>query len=539
MASGSKIGALMVSLGLDSANFQTGLKKSQSTLATFGKSMAAGALTAVAGFVSITAAVNGARTALEHFGRVNDAALASGLDSEAFQALAYQASLAGVNFEQLTGALGTFNKNAGLAAEGKGKMYSALKALNPELLANIQSARTQEERVRLAADAIDRAASSSEKAALSTALFGDAGLKMAAIFDGGAASIDRAAAKARDLGIIMDRELIARADEMGDQFDAATQVVDLQFKQALIELAPFLVSVAKLAGDVASSITGVIDSMNALDDRSRRTLEQQRAALIAQQKRGPAPGYRGGAPGAAGDSTQAQIDAIDKELRERAVNELRTKLSALPRRTTNTETTDDLAAVPPAIRDVTATLQPLSLGLDDVSSSALKASNTIADDLGSAFADIFGTVIRGGDALDAVSSKLADFGSQFLDMGMKGLFNALLGGIGGGFGGGFSLGNFNIGGMSSYEGGGYTGMGSRSGGVDGRGGFPALLHPNETVIDHTKGGGGDYITVSVVNEVRNGNLVPVMTQVAGQVAGRAVQQQAPSVVAKARRDKVS
>lgn len=41
----------------------------------------------------------------------------------------------------------------------------------------------------------------------------------------------------------------------------------------------------------------------------------------------------------------------------------------------------------------------------------------------------------------------------------------------------------------SLDGGGYTGMGARAGGVDGKGGFPAILHPNETVIDHTKGQG--------------------------------------------------
>src|SRR3970282_864554 len=33
----------------------------------------------------------------------------------------------------------------------------------------------------------------------------------------------------------------------------------------------------------------------------------------------------------------------------------------------------------------------------------------------------------------------------------------------------------------SYAGGGFTGYGSRSGDIDGRGGFPAILHPNETV----------------------------------------------------------
>ena len=38
----------------------------------------------------------------------------------------------------------------------------------------------------------------------------------------------------------------------------------------------------------------------------------------------------------------------------------------------------------------------------------------------------------------------------------------------------------------SFAGGGYTGMGARSGGVDGKGGFPAILHPNETVVDHNQ-----------------------------------------------------
>lgn len=50
----------------------------------------------------------------------------------------------------------------------------------------------------------------------------------------------------------------------------------------------------------------------------------------------------------------------------------------------------------------------------------------------------------------------------------------------------------------SFDGGGFTGFGPRSGGVDGKGGFPAILHPNESVIDHTKGqrmGGGNTTVV--------------------------------------------
>jgi len=58
----------------------------------------------------------------------------------------------------------------------------------------------------------------------------------------------------------------------------------------------------------------------------------------------------------------------------------------------------------------------------------------------------------------------------------------------------------------SFDGGGFTGAGSRTGGVDGKGGFPAILHPNETVIDHTKSNRGAGSSVGdsiVVNQTIN------------------------------------
>jgi TP901 family phage tail tape measure protein/lambda family phage tail tape measure protein len=53
----------------------------------------------------------------------------------------------------------------------------------------------------------------------------------------------------------------------------------------------------------------------------------------------------------------------------------------------------------------------------------------------------------------------------------------------------------------SFAGGGYTGNAPRSGGLDGQGGFLAMLHPRETVVDHHKGQGAaagpTYVTVNV------------------------------------------
>jgi len=66
----------------------------------------------------------------------------------------------------------------------------------------------------------------------------------------------------------------------------------------------------------------------------------------------------------------------------------------------------------------------------------------------------------------------------------------------------------------SFAGGGYTGDGSRSGGVDGIGGFPAILHPNETVVDH-ENGGGVGATVNVYNY--GNDDVSVQEDEAGQI----------------------
>ena len=71
--------------------------------------------------------------------------------------------------------------------------------------------------------------------------------------------------------------------------------------------------------------------------------------------------------------------------------------------------------------------------------------------------------------------------------------------------------------MPSFAGGGYTGSGSRAGGLDGQGGFLAMLHPNETVVDHARGrsGGGGTSVVVNVNVERGSEQVSTNAGAAG------------------------
>lgn len=80
-----------------------------------------------------------------------------------------------------------------------------------------------------------------------------------------------------------------------------------------------------------------------------------------------------------------------------------------------------------------------------------------------------------------------------------------------------------------FEGGGFTGRGSRSGGVDGRGGFPAILHPNETVVDHTQGQGQGGVTVNLnistgVAQTVRAEIMGLMPQIANATKAAVAQE---------------
>ena len=61
--------------------------------------------------------------------------------------------------------------------------------------------------------------------------------------------------------------------------------------------------------------------------------------------------------------------------------------------------------------------------------------------------------------------------------------------------------------LASYDGGGFTGAGARVGGMDGKGGKLAMLHPREKVIDLTRGQ-GEGTSINAPITINGGNLSP-------------------------------
>ncbi len=179
---------------------------------------------------------------------------------------------------------------------------------------------------------------------------------------------------------------------------------------------------------------------------------------------------------------------------------------------------DGISNMRQAFNDWKETLGDVDIALQDV---AKQGMNKFTD----AFTDAITGAKNFGDAMRDMAKSVVDSLIKMLVQYYitKPLFDAITGS----FGGGSTPAPVvdAVGTMPSANGGGFTGYGSRSGGVDGKGGFPAILHPNETVIDHTKGQSSGVVVQQTINvttgvqQTVRAEIVQLMPQIAQAAKG--------------------
>ncbi|OBQ68909.1 hypothetical protein EFV37_29165 [Mesorhizobium loti] len=218
---------------------EKGVNSVGATLKNFGAGLAAGAgLTAIA---SLSGAFDKLKETISEYDKIASDAKTTGLKTDTFQALAFAAKQANIEYDSFNSSLDIFAKNSGLAERGQGALYAGLKNLNPQLLQAILNTKDQEERLKLVSDAMANTSDATQRAALSTVIFGKGGIEMARILEQGRASIEKFKQSAREMGIIIPDELLQRAGELDDKLDLLSKVISVQLGQALINLAPILV----------------------------------------------------------------------------------------------------------------------------------------------------------------------------------------------------------------------------------------------------------------------------------------------------------
>jgi len=520
-----------------------GLKNS-----VFGLQTALGLLAGGAGFGAL------ASNALRSVDSLAKVSRKLGTTTEALAGFRYAAELSGVSTNTMDMALQRFTRRASEAALGTGEAKDALKELGLDATKLVKLPLDQQ--MFAVADAFEGVEKQSDKVRLAMKLFDSEGVALVNTLEGGSAALQRTASEARGLGLAIDQTRASGIERFNDSMTRLRSAIDGAFIQAMGDVAPQLDQMAtKLQDVLVPAIKGLINVfnwfLNNLDtitammkgffaamlytklinmvygtaDLVRNLIVLGKVSKISG--RALLRGLGGPLIGVA--ITVAEMTGtLDKLLEQfglmgdttlpgldEAFSSANTAALGLNARLQVTKGAGDEAT------DTLTNVKKASSSLADVMKGKLEnGMNAVTDGL----TDLIMGTARASDAFrNMATSIIRDIIrmniQQSITTPLSGLLgNVLSAGIGS-IGTAMQYGT-NIGSeqtamlhAQSFAGGGFTGVGPRSGGLDGKGGFPAMLHPNETVVDHTEGQGGGVTIVQNIN-VSTGVQQTVRTEIA-------------------------
>ena len=174
---------------------------------------------------------------------------AIGISTDALQELRFAADLSGVSVQSLDKALKFATKTIGeLRTRTSSELTTALKDFDAQLLRNIESAGSVEEAINLVFRRMGEMEDATKKAALAKSVFGRAWSDVVNIVRGGAGALDEMRQHARDLGIVLDEELLRNAEKTKDQLTVLSTVLSANLNKAVLEHADAI-------GDLAERFT--------------------------------------------------------------------------------------------------------------------------------------------------------------------------------------------------------------------------------------------------------------------------------------------
>lgn len=175
---------------------------SAAMLGLAGASVAAGA--ALAG-----AAVH----AMDYTGAIDDMATETNLTTETIQSLRLAAALSGKTFEETAQTAVFFQKKMEEAKNGNAELAATFKALGVDLNGSVDAA------FRKTLESFNQVADGAAKTKTATDLFGKSGAGLLGVMDQVGGSFDNLTAKAKDYGLVLDEDAIAKSNELADRID--------------------------------------------------------------------------------------------------------------------------------------------------------------------------------------------------------------------------------------------------------------------------------------------------------------------------------
>ena len=488
------------------------------------KALGAAAVAAAASIALIT------KKSFDYIDTLGKTASRTGIATETLQAFQLAAIESGTTVEQTQKGLEKFARSIGDAGRGLKTQVDIFSDLGVTLKNADGSLKSFETLLEGVAEGLGELGSEAERATALANLFGRAGIQFSEVFRDGADGLKEFTRRADDLGIILDDKTIRGVEQFNDtmsvvklQVGAVVNNITAAFVPALQILATKLQDVITKSKDTASGFDTLgktiavsvllglkqaaigIQNFITAAERSFLTfaasaggkffgfeltpLQEMQVELLKLEKT-----YQGVidktafyyASPKAMENLANQTISLNKEMdllkekigKEVPVNGLLTFIDEL------------IAAVKLGSPEVEKLFETFDSGLTNLlepvaafqkSLGAEGLAKTLETTAVSSMKKFEDSIV---DSLKAGKLSFKNFADYVVEQLLRiAIQQMILKPITGKFESFFA----GFGDIFSADGGGYTGSGIRAGGVDGKGGFPAILHPNETVVDHTKG----------------------------------------------------
>jgi hypothetical protein len=254
----SLIGALRVSLGLDTAQFESGAKKASSiakreagTMETSFKS----ARTAVEGLFAafaIGALTEQIKKSLDYAGSIAEVAKTLGVTTTQLQQFRFAASQTGVSQEALELGLKKLTVSIGNAEAGSQKIVKAFGAIGIKV-EQLKGQNTGEIFLKVA-DGLAKYSDRAQRASVETALMSRNGSLLDNMLSGGSARINQLSEAANRLGIVLSADQIVHAEETAHKLEAVKQILEAQIAGVVANNASAILSFSSALATLTSEI---------------------------------------------------------------------------------------------------------------------------------------------------------------------------------------------------------------------------------------------------------------------------------------------
>lgn len=256
MAAGNAIiGALRAVLGIDTAQFETGLKSANSSLAGFGVAVAGVGAAAATAFAAAGAAIGVALSrTIDDMDKLNKTSQKLGVPVEQLSALAYAADLSDVSFEALSKGVGKLNK-AMVEAAGKptSDAANAFRALGVSATDANGKLKSSEVVMGDLAAAFEGIKDGPGKTAAAMALFGKAGADLIPLLNGGRDGLKEMNEEAAQFGAIVSTTAAKQAEVFNDNLTRLGYAVKGVIVQTAEKLLPILIDVSSKMVEAAKN----------------------------------------------------------------------------------------------------------------------------------------------------------------------------------------------------------------------------------------------------------------------------------------------